>query len=183
MQRNCPDFYPRIKAKTLSSICNVPKDNDKYRKSISFIDGVLRQTDAIKNQKSKNNNQISSPKQPLSSPAINISQLPPDKSYRCLEDSDRTPIFGCSATLCAAVLRRKSCRIRKPLIPLSPMRKIITYGGYFEAFMKNLTIAQQQKVKYGLLLLKKQDRVSSKFVKYVGEGLFELRTEYEGTRK
>ena len=60
------------------------------------------------------------------------------------------------------------------------MRKIITYGGYFEAFMKNLTIAQQQKVKYGLLLLKKQDRVSSKFVKYVGEGLFELRTEYEG---
>ena len=63
------------------------------------------------------------------------------------------------------------------------MRKIITYGGYFEAFMKNLTIAQQQKVKYGLLLLKKQDRVSSKFVKYVGDGLFELRTEYEGTRK
>ena len=30
-------FLPRIKAKTLSSICNVPRDNDKYRKSFPFI--------------------------------------------------------------------------------------------------------------------------------------------------
>ena len=60
------------------------------------------------------------------------------------------------------------------------MRRIITYGGYFEAFMKNLTTAQQQKVKYGLLLLKNEDRVSSKFVKYVEDGIYELRTKYEG---
>lgn len=32
-----PRFLPRIKAKTLSSICNVPKDNDKYKKCFSFI--------------------------------------------------------------------------------------------------------------------------------------------------
>lgn len=32
-----PRFLPRIKAKTLSSICNVPRDSDKYKKCFSFI--------------------------------------------------------------------------------------------------------------------------------------------------
>lgn len=35
-------------------------------------------------------------------------------------------------------------------------RQIHTYGGYFEAFMETLSSDQQQKVKYGLLLLKTQ---------------------------
>jgi len=30
------DFSSRIKAKTLSSVCNVPKDNDKDRKVFLF---------------------------------------------------------------------------------------------------------------------------------------------------
>ena len=37
-------------------------------------------------------------------------------------------------------------------------RKILTYGGYFERFMEGLTTKEQQKVKYGLLLLKNQER-------------------------
>lgn len=59
-------------------------------------------------------------------------------------------------------------------------RKILTYGGYFERFIERLTIKEQQKVKYGLLLLKSLDRISTKFVKYVKDGIYELRTEYNG---
>ena len=39
-------------------------------------------------------------------------------------------------------------------------RKIVTYGGYFERFMRGLTEKEQQKIKYGLLLLKSQDKIS-----------------------
>ena len=59
-------------------------------------------------------------------------------------------------------------------------RKILTYGGYFERFMEGLTTKEQQKVKYGLLLLKSQDKVSGRFVKYIREGIYELRTTYNG---
>ena len=57
-------------------------------------------------------------------------------------------------------------------------RKIRTYGGYFEAFMATLTEKEQEKVQYGLLLLKTQDRLSKKFVRLIKDGLYELRTEY-----
>ena len=59
-------------------------------------------------------------------------------------------------------------------------RKIVTYGGYFERFIQGLTEKEQQKVKYGLLLLKTQDKVSARFVKYIREGIYELRTLYNG---
>ena len=60
------------------------------------------------------------------------------------------------------------------------IRKIFTYGGYFEAFMKTLKEKEQEKVQYGLLLLKLQDRLSKKFVKHIKDGVYELRTEYGG---
>ena len=59
-------------------------------------------------------------------------------------------------------------------------RKILTYGGYFEAFMETLTEKVQEKIHYGLLLLKTQDRLSKKFVKLIKDGIYELRTEYGG---
>ncbi|ADV42341.1 type II toxin-antitoxin system RelE/ParE family toxin [Bacteroides helcogenes] len=59
-------------------------------------------------------------------------------------------------------------------------RSIRTYGGYFEDFMKTLKEKEQEKIQYGLLLLKTQDRLPKKFVKLVKEGLYELRTEYNG---
>ena len=59
-------------------------------------------------------------------------------------------------------------------------RKIKTYGGYFESFMSQLGEQVQEKIHYGLLLLKTQNRISTKFVKAIREGLFELRTEYTG---
>lgn len=57
-------------------------------------------------------------------------------------------------------------------------RKIRTYGGYFESFMAKLTEKEQEKVEYGLLLLKTQGRLPKKFVKFVRDGIYELRTEY-----
>ncbi|MCC8170427.1 MAG: type II toxin-antitoxin system RelE/ParE family toxin [Parabacteroides sp.] len=63
---------------------------------------------------------------------------------------------------------------------MGKQRIIQTYGGYFEDFMSNLTAKEQEKVKYGLLLLATQDRMPAKFVKFIRNGLFELRTEYEG---
>ena len=63
----------------------------------------------------------------------------------------------------------------------APMkRKIRTYGGYFEAFMETLKEKEQEKIQYGLLLLKSQDRLPKKFVKLVRDGIYELRTEYGG---
>lgn len=59
-------------------------------------------------------------------------------------------------------------------------RKIKTYGGYFESFMASLNEGEQEKIQYGLLLLKTQDRLPKKFVKFVRDGLYELRTEYSG---
>ena len=59
-------------------------------------------------------------------------------------------------------------------------RKIVTYGGYFERFMETLSEKAQEKVLYGLLLLKTLERLSAKFVKFIRDELYELRTEYNG---
>mgnify|MGYP003446710940 FL=1 len=56
-------------------------------------------------------------------------------------------------------------------------REIKTYGGYFESFMETLDESTQEKIQYGLLLLKTQERLSTKFIKAIRNGLFELRTE------
>ncbi len=60
------------------------------------------------------------------------------------------------------------------------LRKIIIYDNYFERFMETLSEKVQTKIQYGLLLLKTQERISAKFVKFIRDGIFELRTEYEG---
>ena len=45
-------------------------------------------------------------------------------------------------------------------------RRIITFGRYFGEFMKGLTVKEREKVDYGLVLLKTQDRLPAKFVKH-----------------
>ena len=60
------------------------------------------------------------------------------------------------------------------------MRKIRTYGGYFEAFIETLEEDERKKIEYGLLLLKTMNRLPTRFVKHIEGGLYELRTEYEG---
>lgn len=59
-------------------------------------------------------------------------------------------------------------------------RRIVTFGGYFEAFIAKLPQRVVQKIDYGLVLLKTMDRLPAKHMKYLEDGLFELRTEYEG---
>ena len=46
--------------------------------------------------------------------------------------------------------------------------------------MATLKEKEQEKIQYGLLLLKTQDRLSAKFIKLIKDGLYELRTEYGG---
>lgn len=59
-------------------------------------------------------------------------------------------------------------------------RRIITFGGHFERFMASLDLKVQRKIDYALDLLRTQDRISKKFVKALKDGLFELRSEWEG---
>ena len=46
--------------------------------------------------------------------------------------------------------------------------------------MDELSEKEQEKIQYGLLLLKTQKRLSVKFVKHIRDGLYELRIEYMG---
>ena len=46
--------------------------------------------------------------------------------------------------------------------------------------METLTEKEQEKVLYGLLLLKSQERLPKKFVKLIRDGIYELRTEFGG---
>ena len=57
-------------------------------------------------------------------------------------------------------------------------RKIITYGGYFDDFKNSLSKKEQDKVDYCLLLLKTYDRVPTKFISHIKDGLYELRITY-----
>lgn len=59
-------------------------------------------------------------------------------------------------------------------------REIFAYKSYFYDFLDTLSDKVVEKIEYGLSLLESQDRISKKFVKYMRDEVFELRTEYEG---
>ena len=56
----------------------------------------------------------------------------------------------------------------------------MTYGGYFERFMMTLNPAERRKIDYILSLLESGDRVPTKFMKLIRDGLYELRMEFGG---
>ncbi|MDR0829724.1 MAG: type II toxin-antitoxin system RelE/ParE family toxin [Prevotellaceae bacterium] len=59
------------------------------------------------------------------------------------------------------------------------MKRIITtYGGYFERFIKTLLPKELIKLNYIISLLETEDRMPTKFIKYIRDGLYELRMEY-----
>lgn len=58
-------------------------------------------------------------------------------------------------------------------------RKIIAYGDYFNDFISSLTEDVSKKLYYVLSILETQERISTKFVKSIRGGLFEMRIEYE----
>lgn len=59
-------------------------------------------------------------------------------------------------------------------------RKIKAYKHYFKDFIESLNENESRKVFYVLDMLKTQQRVSEKFVKYIKDDIFELRVEYNG---
>lgn len=59
-------------------------------------------------------------------------------------------------------------------------RKIIAYEHYYKDFFDTLDAGTQEKVLYGLLLLKTQERLPAKYVKFLKDGLYELRIEWQG---
>jgi phage-related protein len=59
-------------------------------------------------------------------------------------------------------------------------RKITAYKNHYKDFMATLTDEVRKKIHYGLDLLSSRERVSKKFVKFVRNGIYELRAEYEG---
>lgn len=60
------------------------------------------------------------------------------------------------------------------------MRKILTYGGYFERFLESLSEKDVLKVQYVVSLLASEERLPKKFIKFLRDGLFELRIAFEG---
>lgn len=59
-------------------------------------------------------------------------------------------------------------------------REIRTYGGYFERFLKTLNSKELEKLNTIISLLESSDRTPVKFIKYIRDGLYELRMEYNG---
>jgi putative addiction module killer protein len=60
------------------------------------------------------------------------------------------------------------------------IRKIIAYKNYFIDFLNSLTEQEKKKVFYVLEMLKVHERISTKFIKHIVDGIFELRVEYNG---
>lgn len=59
-------------------------------------------------------------------------------------------------------------------------RIILAYKTYFWDFIQSLTDAESRKVFYVIDMLKTQERVSTKFVKYLRDEIYELRAEHNG---
>lgn len=57
-------------------------------------------------------------------------------------------------------------------------RKITTYGGYFERFIATLSEKELIKLNYIVSLLETEERIPVKFIKFIRDGLYELRMEY-----
>lgn len=60
------------------------------------------------------------------------------------------------------------------------MRTIKAYENYYKDFFASQPRNVQEKILYGMLKLKNEQFISSKFVKSVRDGLFELRIEFQG---
>lgn len=59
-------------------------------------------------------------------------------------------------------------------------RKIKVYGRYFIDFYQSLDEGAKNKIDYVLDMLKTQERVHVRFVKYLREGIYEIRAEHSG---
>ena len=61
------------------------------------------------------------------------------------------------------------------------MKQIITYKNHFGEFVQKLTLAEQQKLRKALALLKTEDRMPRHYVKFIRDGVYELRVSCPNT--
>ena len=66
------------------------------------------------------------------------------------------------------------------LCDMNGERKILYYKNYFLDFFFSLSDGAKRKVAYVLDVLKTQQRPNKNFVKYVREGIYEIRAQHEG---
>lgn len=59
-------------------------------------------------------------------------------------------------------------------------RTVLAYKTYFRDFINSLSEVEARKVFYVVDMLKTQERVNAKFVKYLREEIYELRAEHGG---
>lgn len=59
-------------------------------------------------------------------------------------------------------------------------REIIVYKNYFYKFIESLTESEVKKVMYVLDIIKLEERVSTKFIKHIKDGLYEVRISFNG---
>lgn len=59
-------------------------------------------------------------------------------------------------------------------------RQILYYKDYFMSFYRSLSEGAQKKFDYSLAMLKIQERVSTRFVKFIRDGIYELRATHDG---
>jgi len=59
-------------------------------------------------------------------------------------------------------------------------RRIIAFGEYYHDFMQSLGEKEKLKMKYVVSLLETGDRMPVKFMKFIRDGVYELRMEYNG---
>ena len=55
------------------------------------------------------------------------------------------------------------------------MKKIVAYKSYYKDFMASLRREEQLKIRRVLALFCSEDRIPHHYIKYVGDGLYELR--------
>ena len=59
-------------------------------------------------------------------------------------------------------------------------RMIRAYKNYFTDFISSIREVEARKIFYVLDMLKMQERLSTKFIKHIEDGIFELRAEHGG---
>jgi len=59
-------------------------------------------------------------------------------------------------------------------------RKIIAFGSHYDDFMQTLGADARRKLHYVLDILASEERISTKFVKHIRDGLYEIRIESGG---
>jgi len=59
-------------------------------------------------------------------------------------------------------------------------RKILYYKDYFISFYRSLESGAQKKIDYVLGMLKVQERVNERFVKFIRDGIYEIRASHNG---